>query len=237
MPRTQKRATGIATIDVVLVTIEVGEETGGTEYMLDTAVQIQVATQTETTDPIKLIIKNILRAQKPGATVVTGTTITLTDNVFTPELVKILQGGTIEEDSKGDLGIKKYTPPVIGSSQQGEKFTLNTYSAVYTPAGTISKYEKTSYPNCQGVPIEMSSEDDVFRVGEYTINSYPDTGQAPYVIEWVKELPAFPEEESMMKVMKEETEKDNEDIVESDTKQLNEPENVEAIQSTSLVSK
>lgn len=192
MAVTQSRAVGIPTIDVAMVTIQTGDASTGKELMLDTAVQIQVATQTETTDPNKLIIKGILRSQKAGTTTVTGTTITLTDNVFTPELVKILQGGTITTDSTSQE-ITGYTPPVIGSSEKGEIFTLNVYTAVYTPAGTISKYEKTSYPNCQGIPVDMETQDDTFRVNEYTINSYPDTGQAPYTITWVKTLPAWPD--------------------------------------------
>ena len=36
----------------------------------------------------------------------------------------------------------------------------------------------------------FSSEDDVFRASDYTINSTPDTGEAPYVIDFVPYLPA-----------------------------------------------
>lgn len=45
------------------------------------------------------------------------------------------------------------------------------------------------YPNCQGQPVALSSEDGVFRAPEYTITSAPDKGQAPYEIAYVKELP------------------------------------------------
>ena len=34
-------------------------------------------------------------------------------------------------------------------------------------------------------------EDDVFRVSEYTINSAPKTGEAPYKRTYVNELPDF----------------------------------------------
>ena len=54
-------------------------------------------------------------------------------------------------------------------------------------------YEKITYPNCQGTPVTINTEDDVFRVPEYTINSAPKTGQAPYTIQYVAQLPNLAE--------------------------------------------
>ncbi len=85
--------------------------------------------------------------------------------------------------------VKSYTPPVIGDDVQSEVFTLSCYSAIYNAAGLRMGYEKISYPNCRGVPVAFSNEDDVFRAPEYTINSMPDNGEAPYVIEYVPRLP------------------------------------------------
>lgn len=85
--------------------------------------------------------------------------------------------------------IKSYTPPVTGSTVQIEPFKLNCYSAIYNAAGLITGYERITYPNCQGVPVALSSEDDVFRVPEYTINSAPNTDEAPYTIDYVPRLP------------------------------------------------
>lgn len=181
----RKSKNEIATIDCTLVTIEVN----GDEFGFDTANQIQVEPQTEDEDAVKLVVKGILRAQKPGQKTITGNEITLSDNVFNPELVLVLQGGTIEYDTTDPNKIVKYTPPVAGSSDKGEKFTLNAYSAQYNAAGTIVRYEKISYPNCQGDPIAFGSEDGAFRAPEYTIQSAPDTGQAPYEITYVDELP------------------------------------------------
>ena len=186
----------IPTIDVNLVTIETS---AGYEYGFDTANQIEVDPQIEETDAVKLVVKGILRAQKPKEATITGHEITLHDNVFNPELVKTLQGGTIQywQDEQHttmgttptDYGVAKYEPPVAGSSEKGEVFKLNAYSAIYNAAGIITGYEKTTYPNCQGQPVAFNSEDGTFRAPEYTINSAPDTGQSPYTIEWVQDLP------------------------------------------------
>ena len=194
-----KRGNEIPTIDVCLVTIT--PQGSSAELALDTANKIAVEPQTETQDAIKLIVKGKLLAQKGKKVTITGNQITLTDNVFIPELAKILQGGTIEywtsaEKTESDaavteFGVASYTPPVAGSDEKGEVFTLNAYSAVYDSAGLIVEYEKISYPNCQGDPFGLSSEDGVFRVSEYTIQSAPKKGEAPYNLSYVKELPAI----------------------------------------------
>lgn len=192
----------IATIDVSLVTIEAG----GREFGFDTASQISVEPQIEEEDAVRLVVKGILRAQKNAVSTLTGNQITLTDNVFNPELVQILQGGKIkywtdaehssESDTATEFGISSYTPPVAGSAEKGTPFTLNAYTAQYDAAGLIVQYEKIAYPNCQGVPVAFSSEDGAFRAPEYTINSAPKQGEAPYTISYVDDLPTLQEPEA-----------------------------------------
>ena len=143
-------------------------------------------------EAVKLIVKGILRAQKPGTKTLTGNEITLTDNVFNPELVKILQGGTITYDTTDTKKVVSYTPPVAGSTtDKGEIFKLNCYSAQYDASGQIVQYEKITYPNCQGSPVAFGSEDGVFRAPEYVINSAPKQGEAPYAITYVASLPTL----------------------------------------------
>lgn len=200
MPTNPSHVTEIPTIDVVLVEIETSG-TNAEHYALDTASKIAVEPQIEEQDAVKLIVKGVLKAQKPKVSTITGNQITLTDNLFIPELVRILQGGTIkwwtsaekttEGTTKTSYGISSYTPPVAGSSDKGEIFTLHAYSAQYDTSGQIVQYEKITYPNCQGVPVALSSEDGAFRAPEYTINSAPSQGGAPYEIHYVDALPTF----------------------------------------------
>lgn len=194
MPRTKKKAVGIPTIDVCLVVVRTGTENSGLEIAVDTANKVGVEPQTETTDAIKLVKLGRLLAQKPPVTTITGHQITLTDNVFIPELVKIFQGGEISGTGESLV----YTPPVAGSDEKGEVFELDCYSAEYDASGQIVKYEKITYPNCQGTPITINTEDGVFRLPEYVLNSAPKTGEPPYKISYVKQLPTFSDDRAMM---------------------------------------
>ena len=194
-----KQGHEIPTIDIVLFTVTPAST--GIEIGLQTASKLAVNPQTETQDAVKLVVKGALLAQKPAETTITGNTLVLTDKVFIPELVKILQGGIIKywadeskttegAEDKG-FGVSRYTPPVAGSREKGEVFVSKAYSAIYNAAGVVTGYECISYPNCQGIPVSFSSEDGVFRAPEYTINSAPDKGQAPYEITYLKELPTL----------------------------------------------
>lgn len=204
MENVKRSRNEIPTIDVNLCTVETRY---GIEFGFDTANQVEVEVQTETSDAVKLVVKGRLRAQKPEESTITGHQLTLHDNVFNPQLVKVLQGGIVlywqdEEHTTMDeeetaFGVAKYTPPVAGSAEKGEIFTFNTYSAIYNAAGVIIGYEKTMYPNCQGVPVAFNSEDGVFRAPEYTINSAPDEGEAPYEMLWVDTLPQLVDPEKL----------------------------------------
>lgn len=181
-----KKGTEVATIDVVLVTVQ-PYDLGADEIALDTSNKVDVTVATETQDRVALIVKGRLIAQKPPVTTVTGNTIVLTDNVFNSELVKILQGGTIKTDMSGNfIG---YVPPVVGSGEEGKLFKTRVYSAIYNAAGVLTGYERITYPNCKGVPFAFSSEDGTFRASDYTINSAPANGEAPYELDIVSDLP------------------------------------------------
>lgn len=180
------QAKGFASIDVAMITI-VTNETTPRELSLRTATKIDVEVQIETQAAVKLVIKGQLKAQKKPVNTVTGTKLKLKDNIFTPELAQIVQGGTVTTDVGG--AITGYEPPAIDDTAVLPTFTTNVYSAIYDESGTVIKYEKVAYPNCSGNPIAFSSEDGVFRAPEYTIDSAPSTGDAPYVITYIAALP------------------------------------------------
>lgn len=178
-----KKAKYVATIDVEMVVAR----TDDIELAIQTSNKVQIEAQTETQDAITNVKLGKLLAQKPPKTTIVAQQITLTDNVFIPEFVKMVQGGTLTVDSTTNEEI--YKPPLVGSGDEGIIFELDVYTACYDSAGKITKYEKTTYPNCQGSPISETIEDNVFRVSEYTIRSAAEEGEAPYVRTYVKTLP------------------------------------------------
>lgn len=194
MNQVKKSKAEIATIDCNLITIETKD---GREFGFDTANKLEVEPQIEEQDAVKLVVKGILRAQKPKVSTITGHELTLTDNVFNPELVLVLQGGQIIYDPSDPDVIVGYNPPVVGSPDKGEVFKVNAYTAQYDASGQIVKYERISYPNCQGIPVAFNSEDGAFRAPEYTINSAPRTGEPPYSLTYVKALPILVDEYSL----------------------------------------
>lgn len=185
----------IPTIDCELVTVSYTSGSSTREIGFDTANQVEVEVQAEEEDAVKLVIKGKLKAQKPKQSIITGHDITLHDNVFNPELVTILQGGTIQYDQTDSTKIVGYTPPLVGSDDKGEEFILNVYSAQYNAAGQIVNYEKIQYPHCVGDPVAFNAEDGSFRAPEYTIHSAPNEGEAPYVITYVDALPTLADPE------------------------------------------
>ena len=184
-----RKGTEIPTIDVCLVTIVTTGATP-TELAISTASKIGVEVLTEKVDAKKLVVKGQLISQKGEVVTITGHKLTLTDNVFTPEVAKVLQGGTITFDAVDTDKVIGYTPPVAGSTDKGEACTVKAYSAQYSASGEIVQYECISYPNCHGSPIALNSEDGVFRAPEYSINSAPNMGEAPYAITYIATLPA-----------------------------------------------
>lgn len=177
----------IATIDCCLITIKIGS----TEFGFETSNKLEVSPQIEEQEAKKLIIKGKLIAQKPKKATLTGHELKLFDNVFNPELAVALQGGSIVYDQVTPTKIIGYNPPLVGSSDDGEVFELNAYSAQYDASGQIVQYEKIAYPNCTGAPIAFSSEDDAFRAPEYTIQSAAKVGEKPYAITYVSVLPTL----------------------------------------------
>ena len=195
MADTVKKGHEIPTIDVALIAIKKKTDSDTDIFILDTSNKLGVNVQTETEDAVKLVVKGRLIAQKPKTVTITGNTLVLTDNVFNPEVVKLLQGGSIlywsnsahsaTQATDAGYGVAQYTPPVAGSTDKGEICVLMAYSAIYNAAGIITGYERITYPNCTGTPIALSAEDNVFRAPEYTIYSAPNTGEAPYTIDYI----------------------------------------------------
>lgn len=183
-----KKVTKMALIDVEMVEI-VAHNVEQDTYRWKTASNLDAELNITEGEATELIVNGRLIAQKRAKDVVTGSTLTVTDNVFAPEIVKFIQSGEFEVDEHGNF--VSYTAPVAGEEVKLDKFDFNIYTAQRDVAGDIVSYIKVGFPNCSGKPVNIKLENGAFFAPEYTIISAPSTGDAPYTITAVEELPTL----------------------------------------------
>ena len=183
-----KKVTKMALIDVEMVEI-VAHNLEQDTYRWKTASSLDASLEISEVEKVELICNGALIAQKRGKNVITGTQIQLTDNIFAPSIIEFLQGGKAEYNEMGEFVY--YIAPLAGEVVDTQKFDFNIYTAQRDVAGDVVSYIKISYPNASGSPINIKLENGSFFTGEYTITSTPATGEAPYVITAVEELPTL----------------------------------------------
>ena len=190
-----KKVEQLALIDVVAAEIKKKNLAGDT-YRFKTSTSVDIEMLISEGEQNQLIVNNVLIAQKRAKDVVTGCNIKLKDNVFAPDIVQILQGGEVTYDGLGNF--ESYSAPLAGEDYKQEVFDLTLYTAHATLSGEVNEYMAITFPNCIGKAIQLQLEENNFFAPEYEMSSAPGTGQAPYKITVVSELPSFEvdEEES-----------------------------------------
>ena len=142
----------------------------------------------------QLIVNNVLIAQKKAVDTVTGATIKMKDNVFSPQVISLLQGGTFTVD--GDGNFTGYEAPKAGEEYTPETFDFAMYTAQRDQSGAIKQYAKILFPNCQGKVVQIALEENTFFAPEYSMVSTPNNGQSPYTITTMASLPSFEVEDT-----------------------------------------
>lgn len=183
-----KKVTKMALIDVEMVEI-VAHDLDQNTFRWQTASNLDAELNITEGEATELIVNGRLIAQKRAKDVLTGATLTVTDNVFAPEIVEFIQGGEFVKDENGEF--KSYIAPLAGDEIKPVKFDFNVYTAQRDVAGDIVSYIKVSFGNCTGKPVNIKLENGAFFAPEYTIVSAPSAGEAPYIIEAVEELPTL----------------------------------------------
>ncbi len=81
------KGTEMAVIDCCMIVLTTEDESKS--FGITSSVKLGVEPQIETTDPVKLIIKGVLKAQKKGKNTITGHQLTLTDNLTILEILNL----------------------------------------------------------------------------------------------------------------------------------------------------
>ena len=184
---TVKKTTEKATIDCAMVVIKTREAVPVT-YGFKSGTKVGVEANIETQEAVKLIVKGVLIAQKPEKKTLTGHTLTITDSLLIMELLPLCNGGELTKDEQQN--ITGYNAPKVGEEVKKTKFDVTTYSAIMEGSDVVG-YEACTYPNCEGQPLGLGGEDDVFRTQELSIVSAPGSGESAMTMKIVTELPGF----------------------------------------------
>lgn len=185
---TVEKLTSIPLTDVSQA--EIITTTGSKTYRFETASEVGTEEVVSEGEEQTLKIKGKIWANKKAEDTTLGYDLTLKNNVFIPEVVKVLNGGTITTDPESGGAFKKYEAPAMGEKVVKEKFTLSFYSEEVAPDGPTGRYAKITFPSCMGAKCPISMKDGEYFASEIIIKSRPANGEKPYTIEMVDALPA-----------------------------------------------
>lgn len=171
--------------DVVLVQLVTKESVPKT-LSFQTSDEIKTEEVIKEGEAKELIIKNQLIAKKETPDLMMGYDLTFKDNVMSPEVMQVVQGGEIVyEEGK----FKSYEPPAIGTRPDSVAFDTIVYSEIVGDDGATGEYAKITFPNCKGGNVPINLKDGEYYSNEYKVRSRPAIGQKPYKLEIVDTLP------------------------------------------------
>jgi hypothetical protein len=178
----------IANIKRAVITTE---ETTPVVYSFETASVAEVEPDISEGEESILRVKNTILATNKTEDIVIGYSITITDNVFNPELFALVDGGVVTYQTPEDetSGFDSYSAPVAGVLVNRQLFTLDVYSENKDQSGETIGYIKFSFKHCKGKPLSYSITDGEFQVPEMAIQSRPANGESPATYAAVTELP------------------------------------------------
>ncbi|MGL4253155.1 MAG: hypothetical protein ACRCR2_03730 [Fusobacteriaceae bacterium] len=176
LPLTDVKMVQVITKDTVPVT-----------YSFDTSDEVDTEEVVEEVKDRPLTIKSRLIANVPGEDIVMGYDLKFKDNVMCPELLHLMQGGTLTYSSDGVF--ESYEAPPIGTRLSKKPFDVVTYSAEVDSAGETGKYIKLTWRNCKGTSVPIKLKDGDYYSNEYKVMCRPPNGTSPYKMEIVTELP------------------------------------------------
>lgn len=163
-------------------------DTEDNSYVFDTSDEVTIEEVVDEGEEQTLKIKGKLYANRAAEDTVLGYDLTFKDNVMCPELLELMQGGTLTKG--GGDAFESYEPPKIGTSATKKSFTTNIYTAEVSTDGDTGKYIKISYPGCKGSSVPMTFKDGEYYTNEYTVKSRPPKGSSPYKVTIVSALPS-----------------------------------------------
>lgn len=153
-----------------IVRAEITEEgDNGITYVFTTASEASIKPfVSEGTQKIHRV-KNTILGSLCYEDIICGYDIKLVNNTFCPELLSLVDGGSIETDEDGKF--VKYSSPVVGSNTERKNLTVSIYTEEVDCDGETIEYFKFTFKHAKGKPVEYSIKDGEFFVPELTLRS------------------------------------------------------------------
>lgn len=160
---------------------EIINENNGQSYYFDTSEKADAKPDLSKGKEDILRVKNRIIAMNRTEDICIGYNVKLTDNTFPPELMCLVDGGTMTSSG--------YEGPEIGVAVNKTPFILNLYSEEKDYDSSTIQYVKFSFKHNKGTPVEFKFEDGKFYVPEFESTSRPKKGEKPVYVEYVSSLP------------------------------------------------
>lgn len=127
-----------------------------------------------------LRVKNRIIAVNDTEDIVIGYEIKMKDNVLSPELLALVEGGTFVNN--------KYEGPKAGTVVDRDKYTLIIYTEEKEYMDTVG-FARFEFRHNKGKAVDYKMKDGTFYVPEFDSKSRPAKGESPVIITFVKEIP------------------------------------------------
>ncbi len=176
--------------NIVRVEVETEEETPKGYKLTDVASEATVAAYISEGAQNPLRVKNTIKAQNNFEDIVMGYDITLINATMVPEVLALVDGGTLRYDDLETEKVVGYDAPPIGETVERKPYTLHIYTEEKDVNGDTIGYVRFSYLHCKGAPLDYSMQDGEFFTPEMKMKSRPKKGESPASIDFLEELPA-----------------------------------------------
>ena len=118
-----------------------------------------------------------------------GYDLKLEDPRLIPEILALIDGGTLATTGESDAKKTTYSAPAAGKPVTRKKFDFYLYTSDRDTDADVIKYNEWKFPKCKGAPISGSMTQGDFSKMEYNLKSRPAMGESPLTIAEVDALP------------------------------------------------
>lgn len=186
MPLTE----GMPIVNIERAELVTEEDTPKT-FVFDTASEADISPYLSNGQEEILRVKNKILAINKTEDIVVGYDLTLRNSTLIPEVLALIDGGTLTYDDVDIEKVISYEAPSSGTTVARTKFTLNLYTSEKDGNGDTLQYVKFSFLHCKGKPASYNLKDGQFFVPELSASSRPKKGESPVKLEFIDSLPTL----------------------------------------------